>query len=402
MGPNNRGTINNHYVPQFILRNFGDRINIFNIRTQGYSPNRNPKSIFCRKGIYSDKLESKLNNKLEVLTADLINKKILNTKGDITLTRKELLLLKRFFVIGMLRSPDAISMVRQFRSESEAIAFEKMMFDPKGRYSSDYVEGESDEEYWERTMGAILDADDYNLGTISNNPKSTFLAYYWTIVYTSGYIAIWDAPEEDDFIITDIGMTSEIELRDNPADEIEGRKIKTLMAWHDLFETMASDGDEMAHHKAEEIDLITVWQAGFKENFYMFPLSSKRMIVLVNPFFKQYFSLKDTFGDLLPPLWRYTAMPDERVFAPNRSERMLNDTGPRKPSDRYTYTPVSLWREEIQYCNALQMDRVHTWLGFGSLERARGSIVTYGCVDHPRNDYSGLFDVIYERNENHH
>lgn len=29
-------------------------------------------------------------------------------------------------------------------------------------------------------------------------------------------------------------------------------------------------------------------------------------------------------------------------------------------TDRYNYTPVTLWKEEIQYCNVPQMDRVRT------------------------------------------
>jgi hypothetical protein len=144
--------------------------------------------------------------------------------------------------------------------------------------------------------------------------------------------------------------------------------------------------------------------SSFHENFQMFPISSKRMIVLIAPFFKFRY-MKKQVGDNVPPLDYLTAIPNETLFEPNRNYYKLPQT-PGKDfqyhdDDRYIYDVKTLSSNEIRYCNALFSDRIDTYLGFSSLEHAVGSIIKYKKLNDPpyvpRVDYTSLYKIIQDR-----
>ncbi len=128
----------------------------------------------------------------------------------------------------------------------------------------------------------------------------------------------------------------------------------------------------------------------------MFPLSAKRMIVLVNPFFKEYQASYELLKDYLPPLDYFTNMDDIRLFVSNQSEKMIADDEPRSLKDKYVYHPIELKPEEIEYCNCLLLDRIHTWIGFGSMEGVYLSILEYEKEPYPRNDYAALYKLAHD------
>jgi hypothetical protein len=144
-------------------------------------------------------------------------------------------------------------------------------------------------------------------------------------------------------------------------------------------------------------------QNNFSENFMMFPISSKRMIVLISPFFK----LKDKYADFAPPpkLEELTVIPNPKLFEPNRNSYIY----PQKfgqpfkyhKDDQYIYDVKTLSSSEIRYCNALFLDRIDTYLGFSSLEHAVGSIIKYKKLNDPpyvpRVDYTSLYKIIQDR-----
>ena len=57
--------------------------------------------------------------------------------------------------------------------------------------------------------------------------------------------------------------------------------------------------------------------------------------------------------------------------------------------------------KEVQYCNALFMDRVSHFFGFSSLSDAVRSIILYKKLNSfpfiPRVDYTNLYKIIEER-----
>ena len=140
----------------------------------------------------------------------------------------------------------------------------------------------------------------------------------------------------------------------------------------------------------------------FHENFQMFPMSAKRMIVLIAPFYK----FRQVFKNIceMPDLEKLTCLTNENLYSPNRNFYVLPQDGLSQnyhDDDKYIYDIKKLSREETRYCNSLFMDRINTYLGFSSLPKAVGSIIKYKKLNDPpyvpRNDYTNLYKIIQER-----
>ena len=97
---------NNHYIPQFILRRFGTKINRYNIETGEIRVKGSIINAFSGKNIYPEWLEHKFAD-LESKIANLIDNKILNADKVVTISRAENMLIKKFFAAATLRVPDA-------------------------------------------------------------------------------------------------------------------------------------------------------------------------------------------------------------------------------------------------------------------------------------------------------
>jgi hypothetical protein len=77
---------NNHYVPQFILRQYGDHLCVFNTKTQSFEEGRNPRSIYSEKGLYPDDIEEGLQQRVETPFAELVHQTDLLNQKRIVLT----------------------------------------------------------------------------------------------------------------------------------------------------------------------------------------------------------------------------------------------------------------------------------------------------------------------------
>ena len=83
---------------------------------------------------------------------------------------------------------------------------------------------------------------------------------------------------------------------------------------------------------------------------------------------------------------------------------MLPQTPPQikyYEDDEYIYDVKRLTGKEVQYCNALFMDRVAETFGFSSLPDVVRSVVLYKKLNSfpfiPRIDYTNLYKIIEER-----
>ena len=74
------------------------------------------------------------------------------------------------------------------------------------------IDGETDYEYWMRTLEVILETDG-SPEEIIKHPNATYPAHRWAQVVNAGYLGFWDTiSDRNKFVVTDIGMTSENEL----------------------------------------------------------------------------------------------------------------------------------------------------------------------------------------------
>ena len=180
----------------------------------------------------------------------------------------QLLQVKKFLLVSELRTMQNEEWLQKERQMKNSVAPD---------FKERRIEGETPYEYWMRTVNTVLDSDGKPASILQNSNK-TYPAYRWANIVNSGYIALWDAPESgDEFVITDIGMTSENEKGWGGITRHNDKKLSWLT---DILNRTTND---------EEKDVIASLKKSlthFSENFMMFPISAKRMIVLINPFYK--------------------------------------------------------------------------------------------------------------------
>lgn len=382
----------NHYVPQLILKKFSNsnngRICIYNIKTGELLENVNCKNHFFEKDIYTDEVEQKFNEKIESTFGDFLSNFVLKQQEKVILNRKQLRLIKKFLLLSIFRSKSSIEFLRKER-ESYYIFKQFTRF---STFEEKIKESENDEEYWMRTLNVILDSDG-SPESILKHPLKTFVAYRWSLIINAGYLAFWDSKtDKDDFVITDIGMTSENEKGWNGINVHNFKKTQSI-----------ANCIEKSTDKEEQILLMNSLEmcSYFHENFQMFPISSNRMIVLISPYFKLYYTNQNKN---LPALSDLSYLDNDKLFLPNDVNYKKEQTGlthTYDEEDEYIYEIKELTSQEVQYCNALFMDRIDTHLGFSSLNNAVKSILKYKKLNSypyiPRVDYDKLYQIINDR-----
>jgi len=401
--------MNSHYVPKFILKNFGEKISLYDISSGKLCENTKLDKAYSEEGFYSDAVEDKLNRKIESQFANIFNNKISKCNDKIILNRKELRLIKKFLLISVIRSVECekfLQKEKRFydRLKDNWIAFAKAqnlskehtlagIEDMKPPFSERVIEGETDFDYWMRTLEVILETDG-SPEEIMKHPNATYPAHRWAQVINAGYLAFWDtASSRNKFVITDIGMTSENELGWNGYSTHNVKKINFL---RDLL----SKENDLA--MKNEIAKFMHMTSSFHENFQMFPISATRMIVLIAPFYK--FRQMYQFRYQMPPLTYLTELVNEELYYPNNARYVLPQTPPQikyHEDDEYIYDVKRLTGKEVQYCNTLFMDRVSETFGFSSLPDVVRSVVLYKKLNSfpfiPRVDYTNLYKIIEER-----
>ncbi len=151
--------LRNHYIPKFLLKNFSEKaengkwkINYINLGSRKVE-RRNLKAVFAQNNFYdipsaSDTkiLEKRFNLKIETPMAQIVDKIISSNEGYITITRKELGIIKKFILIQMYRNP-ANQGQYQNASEKDSFTFSKAF----------KKESETDIDYWKREMLYVIE-----------------------------------------------------------------------------------------------------------------------------------------------------------------------------------------------------------------------------------------------------
>lgn len=401
--------VNSHYVPRLILKKFSDKLSLYNIRTGEFIEDINVDKAYSQKGFYDDETEKNLNIKLESQFGNLLANKLLKVDYVIELSRAELRLVKKFILISTLRSlgneaflqkekrfySDSINYWRDFcrRNDISMEECEKGAENMQPPFEEKFIPNETPHDYWMRTLNVILDTDG-SPEEILKHPDKTYPAHRWAQIIAAGYLAFWDSEfKHDEFVITDIGMTSENEKGWNGVTVHNSRKIQFIL---NLIKG-ESDKNLQTLLFAQSNALVY-----FHENFEMYPISAKRMIVEISPFYK--FRHMYSWRYKMPELKVLTELPNEDLFLPNSNiyKLPLKDGVPQyHPDDLYIYDIKKLTSAETRYCNELFLDRINTHLGFSSLGKAVRSIVQYKRDNSypyiPRVDYTNLYKIIEKK-----
>ena len=400
--------VNSHYVPMQTLRRFGNKLCVFNVRTGEYLENINIDKLFSEKGFYTSEIEDKLNKRIESQFGNLFANKLMKCEEVVELSRDELYLIKKFLLISVIRSLGNEEFMQKEKHFYESLQNHWLEFAnskgvpkdealknmPQAPFIEKVIEGESSYDYWMRTLNVILDSD----GTpqdILKHPDKTYPAHRWAEVVNNGYIAFWDSNyERDEYVVTDIGMTSENEKGWNGVTVHNTKKTDFL--------------SKLLLNEKDDVMKINIYRnmhmhRNFSENFMMFPISAKRMIVEIDPFYKFRIAFKDRYK--MPALDELTEMVNEELFYPNENKYVLPQDGLEGPKyhqdDKYIYKIKKLTSKETRYCNELFLDRINTYVGFSSLNKVVGSLIKYKNSNSypfiPRVDYTELYELVNER-----
>ena len=374
---------NNHFVPQLILRRFGEEISTYNVKTGEYHHGKKTAEVFSKYEFYPEEVELEF-GKVEGSFANILNHKLLKAecKREVELNRKELNIIKKFLLLEQMRV---------FVEEASCANFEKLLTELhnctgfKYPFTEKVIENETVHDRWLRNIKAIIECKD--LTKIQEHELCTYEAYRWAQIYNWGYMAIWDSSYVDtSFIITDIGMTSERE----PSVAQYGVEVEKKQY---LMEAPSRTNNTIFQRKYAE---LLYQQTNFHENFYMFSISKHRMLVVINPFFRLYCK-KEKYPQ--PTIWP-SMIKDRRLFEKNDADKLIGVQG--KPitsdSDTFRYKVQSMKHEDVIWVNMLMLDRIDTLLGFTSLEDIEESVRAYDnwYKEHqlpPRKDYSKLIEL---------
>ena len=384
---------NNHFVPRLVLRRYKERLSVFNIKTGKLTENNKLEDIFAEQKLYDEDIEIKLGHNVESPFANILSQKILKADvGDeVELTRKELNIIKKFLLTEQMRV---------FINEGKYSALEKYLTAAQKAAGINYpfeekvIKKETIKMRWQRNLRVIVECSD--LMHIQEHELCTYEIYRWAQIYNSGYLAIWDSTSSgEDFIVSDIGMTSEVEPSFIKIGlEVEKRDylLKALQK-----ATKASEKDFY-------YGLLNA-QLNFHENFYMFSISKNRMIVIINPFFRLYSDRQYASEVKVPKpnIWP-TEISDRALFAKNKAQQLpvvfarqvLNE------NDKFWYKVQPMAFDDVVWVNMLMMDRIDTYLGFADMENIADSVFNY--IDYHKQkqlvapiNYEPLLKVMKDR-----
>ncbi|MDE7083290.1 MAG: DUF4238 domain-containing protein [Clostridia bacterium] len=376
---------NNHFVPKLVLRRYdSEKLTVYDVKTGKIHKDMGLEKIFAEQDLYGEEVEKLLAKKIESPFAQILNQKLLPAKvgSEVELTRKELNIIKKFLLIEQARI--FLADKEHYYTFSQKVAKRQSEIF-KYPFTELEIENETVKERWLRTLRVIIECEE--LRKIEKHELCTNEAFYWAQIYASGYLAIWDCTDtEEEFIVTDVGMTSEREVG-APAGIERDKKDYLEKMW-------ITENDE---RRKNTYFRLLYDQQTFHENFYMFSISKTRMLVIINPFFRL-FDKAEKMPE--PNIW--PTMISRQLYAKNKAPKLEKFKGEYiyRDSDLFRYRVQKMPLEDLRWVNVLMLDRVQNILGFSDIEKIADSVCDYkdfcnnvlGCP--MRVDYNPLIKYL--------
>lgn len=396
---------NNHYVPQLILRRFGNKINLYNVKNGEVRYKRSTLNMFSEKKLYPVELENKLGT-FESNIANLLDNKILIDSTEVSLTRTEIWQLVQFACISMIRTPNSYKRLKNKQEAKDSLE--------KQGFKEVPLENESDEEYSQRTIEVILDSK--NVDEVFKHPKVTYEACKWSLLFNNCCLSILDSTEaKEDFIIMDVGMICEhdktrfqpfpllfskefVTKEMNPMDYYRSNEIDEILKRGYIYSTLYPYTDKVIKKETitqkEKDKILALYMTEEKmkyvhANYYIIPVSNTRTISFINPFFKLYFDeeLLSLTGEK-PDIWP-TTLSIESMKTGTRNYKKI---GELSDDDVFIYPVKNIPYEDVIKINCMSIDRIDTWLGFDESSKIRRTLNVYRLVGFQRNNYDSLIE----------
>lgn len=333
--------VNNHYVPQLILRHFceDDKIQYYNLENHTVE-SRNTKSVFSEKGYYPDELEQDLCHKVEVQFANVLNKKILSGSYKVSLTVEDMLTVKKFLIITTLRVRDddlehnawyQVLKRDGFISEEDPYKefFKGDFFDNLNRVLACKTQ--------EELMQIIDTGENMNLFTFVKD-----VVYSYNVFVKSNNC-------KEDFIIPDRGW----------AGYRGPMSVKKLNAMLNMLEIRYDP----------YIDMLV--QMSSPQDYMVFPLTRNLALIAMSPAFK--ICVKGApyniiYPDNAPSLSECLGFGYSDIINPPDNKFLRNG------GKEYKYEVKQLSKQDVKFLNSLLLKNTEQFFGFASSERVKASL----------------------------
>lgn len=186
--------MNNHYIPQFLLKHFCEDglIQYCDIENKKVE-SRNTRSIFSEKGYYPDELEHDLCNKIESQFSKMLNDKLAVSRYKVTINSDEMFILKKYMIVTALRYNS--------RELEDDPFIAQMPSDEKTKLIGDFYGRIND------VLNCKNQYEMFQLIDINNKLKNLGLFLYVKNIMHSYTVIVKTNNCKQDFLITDRGCT---------------------------------------------------------------------------------------------------------------------------------------------------------------------------------------------------
>lgn len=331
--------INNHYIPQLILRHFCEDGKILYYDIEKHTTElRTTKSVFSEKGYYPDKLEKELCHKIEVQFANVLNKKILCENYKITLTEEDLLTLKKYLIITILRVRDEDMVHNAWYQVLKRDGFITEEDSLKDFFSGDFFEN----------INKILECRDLNTLLEITDENLNLFTFVKDVIYSYNVFVKSNNCKED-FIISDRGW----------AGYRGPISVKKLNAMLNMLEVEYDPYIDMLLHMSSPLD------------YAIFPLANNTAVIMVSPAFKMCLPgapYNILYPENAPSLSRCLGFGSANTIAVPDNKFLRDGT------KEYRYNIQQLPRQDVVFLNELLINNAEKFIGFGNSDRVRISL----------------------------
>ncbi len=347
----------NHIVSQLIIKRFSKAINVFDLHSGKIDLAKKPKKVFYKHDRLSDDLEKLINIEIESKFANLLHTKF-DSVGFVTLTREELMLTKKYLLMTSVRMNDENQFYKTI-SEFQNNADRYLMLHPELVRCKRLKDlNLTPKQTYELALRIYCECKDPTKIYLDSRAPLEFIC--WALPFVDSYLAIWDAPEGYEFILSDCSMVTEYEGSHQITGGLDLSKFSYL--YYNLV------NEKKNALKMFYSDLLCKNQLMY-ENYNVFNLSSKRCLVLINPFFRQYFGSKtiilntnESLTARVPDIWP-AIVQNKDLFVPPSNEYKINDHQ-FTDQDLFFYKAVKLSYDELVYINSLIIGMSQEIIGF--------------------------------------
>lgn len=359
----------NHIVSQMIIKRFASAINVFDLESGKLDLAKKPHKVFYKDDWLSEDLERLLSTAIESRFANLLYSKLLDP-NFITLNREELFLLKRYMMMVSIRmyGPDDFAkMMATFEKNAERYLALAKHFSPwlsSAKRNRDL--GLTNKQLYELALRVCCENPD--LSKLELDPRATLEIIAWAKTFLETYLAIWDAPKGMEFILGDCSMISEYEGCHQLTGGLDLSKFSYC-----LYRLQHKENDLEMLIQAKTLSTLQIMY----ENYNVFNLSSTRCLVAINPFFSQYYGLKqmtqegDEYITKPPDIWP-AVVQDKGLFKTPVTEHKVK--GIFTMEDLFFYEPKVLKPDDLVYVNSMILLMSRGIIGFNDFAAIADSI----------------------------